>query len=199
VLCRCSTTGVGDQGLRRSRGPSAAWGALHPSARAGNLSAGLDPGHHPHAVVQRLLRQRRAGYPALFARYFDARLLDVPRFRRGRVERRRRASAPSWGRTTAPDESRNVGHCVAARWCVVAAGAGGIYGLLKERWPGKKNVLRRTCTAQLWAGPGEGRHVEVWGYDSRQRSAVSVAAGRLAGGSRWPALFSPAVGSSARS
>jgi hypothetical protein len=36
-----------------------------------------------------------------------------------------------------------------------------------------KNLLRRTCTVQLWAGPREGRHVEVWGNDSRQPSALS--------------------------
>jgi hypothetical protein len=47
-----------------------------------------------------------------------------------------------------------------------------------------KTLRRRTCTVQLWARPRDGRHVEVWGNDSHQPSAVSLAVGRLVGGSR---------------
>ena len=63
MLCRCSTTGVGDQELPRSRGPPAAWGAPHPSARAGDLSAGLDPGHHAHTVGHAEARPTRGRLP----------------------------------------------------------------------------------------------------------------------------------------
>jgi hypothetical protein len=87
--------------------------------------------------VQRLLRQHRACHPALFVRYFDARLLDVPLFRaRPRAAPPEGVSALQGPDDRAPNEPRNVDRCMAARWCVVAATPGGIYGLLKERWPG---------------------------------------------------------------
>ena len=81
-------------------------------------------------------------HPAIFGRYFDPRLLDVPLFRlrpRGDAARRRdRAAARTTERE--PGEPKAVDAIQAARWCVVAATPGGIYG-------SSRTAGRRSCSA----------------------------------------------------
>lgn len=75
-------------------------------------------------------------HPAIFARHFDPRLLDIPLYRlrpRGEVQT---------GIIGVPrDDDREKGTPRAwetiegSTWCVVASTPGGVYGLVKERWP----------------------------------------------------------------
>jgi len=86
--------------------------------------------------VQRLLEKISVRHPVIFRQYFDYALLHIPLFRlrpRGEVVE---------GITPLPkDDERQSGipkaieMIEADQWGVVAATPGGIYGLLKERWP----------------------------------------------------------------
>jgi hypothetical protein len=86
--------------------------------------------------VHRLLRRVSEEHSALFAAYFDARLLDVPLFRV------RPRQTPPDGIVALPrDDERPTGaapavdRITAVRWCVVATPPAGIRGIIKDRWP----------------------------------------------------------------
>jgi hypothetical protein len=85
--------------------------------------------------VQRLLRGLATTHPAIVAEYLDPRLLDVPLFRL-----RPRGEVPDGVVALPKDAERGSGQLKAvdaiqaARWGVVAATPGGIYGLVRERW-----------------------------------------------------------------
>ncbi len=88
------------------------------------------------ATVRAMLRGFAATHPEIFAAYFDPRLLDVPLFRL-----RPRGEVPCGVVALPKDDERGPGapraieSIEASRWGVVAATPGGVYGLIKERWP----------------------------------------------------------------
>ena len=86
--------------------------------------------------AQRRLGSLRDGHRALFDRYFDARLLEVPLFRaapRGEVADGVEALPRKDGTPKGtPVALRRI---EAARRCVVAGTPGGVYGMVKDRWP----------------------------------------------------------------
>jgi hypothetical protein len=86
--------------------------------------------------VREKLRELRAADPKLFAKHFDARLLDVPLYR---VAPR---DLPPEGVIHLPkddekqdDEDYNADVIQGSEWAVVGATPGGIYGMLKKKWP----------------------------------------------------------------
>ena len=90
------------------------------------------------ARVGATLRALHERAPAICARYFDPRLLDLPLLR----VRPRGAVPPGvvalWGKEDAgkvPGSARMADAIVAARWCVVASPPGRTYNVLRERWP----------------------------------------------------------------
>lgn len=94
------------------------------------------------------LRQVREADPALFARFFDARLLDdVPLFRaaprrpvpEGAIALPKGHNTGTRGRASNADRIRK--HC----WCVVAATPGGVYGLYEDRWTRKTFAAKEHC------------------------------------------------------
>ncbi len=90
------------------------------------------------ARAQGQLRALFAAQPALCEQFFDRRLLDVPLFRIMPRDTPAAAITPLWKK----DDVRNrtgqkiADALVAARWCVVAATPGRIYGAITERWKG---------------------------------------------------------------
>ncbi len=86
--------------------------------------------------VRELLRGWAVIHPELFAAYFDPRLLEAPLFRI-----RPRGAVPVGVIPLPKDADREPGtpkaieSIEASRWGVVAAPPGGIYGLIKDRWP----------------------------------------------------------------
>ncbi len=85
--------------------------------------------------VQQLLRDLWVRHPDIMAEYIDRRLLDTPLYRA-----RPRGGVPDGVVTLrraeerGVDEPRNVDAVLSARWLVVAATPGAIYGMVKERW-----------------------------------------------------------------
>gem|GEM_PF-347170 len=87
-------------------------------------------------AVQVRLREVSVTFPVLFAKHFDARLLDVPLFR----VRPRGASPPEAiplyrHQDRPPGQPKPVDAINKARWCVVAVTPGGTYDLVREKWP----------------------------------------------------------------
>lgn len=88
--------------------------------------------------VQMALGALALAQPAIFADHFDARLLTLPLFRL-----QPRAEPPPGVTALAREEEkpkgarRNADIVADARWCIVAATPGGIYQLVKKRWPGQ--------------------------------------------------------------
>jgi hypothetical protein len=90
--------------------------------------------------VREKLRELRAADPKEFARHFDARLLDVPLYRVAPHD------PPPAGvihllkdDEKEDDEGYNADVIQEAEWAVIAATPGGVYGMLKKKWP--KNVF----------------------------------------------------------
>jgi len=90
--------------------------------------------------AQRKLQQLKVQNPDLFGRYFDARLLDVLLYRIAPKD------PPPDGivglgkdRDKDDGEAGNVETVEQHEWVVVGATPGGIYGMLKARWP--KNIF----------------------------------------------------------
>src|SRR5262249_36303328 len=90
--------------------------------------------------VQTRLRELQTADPKLFARHFDARLLDVPLYRvapndpppDGVILLTKDAEKDN-------DEDYNADVIREHPWAVVAVTPGGSYGMLKQKWP--KNVF----------------------------------------------------------
>ena len=80
-------------------------------------------------VRQELKKLRRAD-PALFRKHFDARLLDVPLFRMAPRE-----PPPKGVATLEKGDPDNADELQRHRWCITAVTPGGVYRLLKDRWP----------------------------------------------------------------
>lgn len=87
--------------------------------------------------AQHHLREWSEHYPAIFADYFDPRLLTVPLYR---ISPRH----PKEGITPLPkasekeEEAPHSADAVAAqRWCVIGGTPGGIYTMIKDRWSNK--------------------------------------------------------------
>jgi hypothetical protein len=86
--------------------------------------------------VRERLRALQAKSPGLFGQYFDPRLLDVPLLRvapadpppEGVVGLRKDAEKDR-------DEDYNADLIAGPTWCVVGLTPGGIYGMLKAKWP----------------------------------------------------------------
>jgi hypothetical protein len=96
-------------------------------------------------AVQMKIRAIAAHHPAVFAAYFDARVLDVPLFR-GTP----RGATPDGVIPLPRDNERPKGTARAADaieehpWCIVAATPGGIYRIVKDRW-GKEMLGHSGC------------------------------------------------------
>jgi hypothetical protein len=90
--------------------------------------------------VQQKLRELQAAKPKLFAKHFDARLLEVPLFRIAPKD-----STPDGVIPLAKDGEKEKGEDYNAdmieehSWAVVATTPGGTYGMLKGKWP--KNIF----------------------------------------------------------
>jgi len=97
-------------------------------------------------ALAKLRRVRRAD-PALFARFFDERLLDVPLFRAApRVPVPDGVAAlPKGHNTGTKGRASNADRIWAQRWGVVAATPGGVYGLYDGRWTRKTFALKEHC------------------------------------------------------
>jgi len=92
------------------------------------------------AAAQDLLRRWQAERPAVFATYFDARLLDTPLYRfaprpgaaaQGIVHLYKKGAAPDDAPRDAP---LAVDALLRERWCVVGATPGGAYRMIKDAW-----------------------------------------------------------------
>jgi len=87
-------------------------------------------------AMQEKLRALRAADKKLFAKHFDARLLDVPLYRvapndpppAGVVHLQKDAEKQ-------PGEGKNADIIQESLWAVVAVTPGGTYGMLKRKWP----------------------------------------------------------------
>ncbi len=86
--------------------------------------------------VQEKLRELRDADPKLFRKHFDARLLDVPLFRVAPHD------PPPAGVVhllkddeKEQDEDYNADVIVEPEWAVVGITPGGVYGMLKKKWP----------------------------------------------------------------
>jgi len=113
------------------------------------------------ATVRERLRLLRLREPEIFARYFDARILDIPLFRVEPTAEQRegitilsRASRGKGsehdGSAPAPpagDEPKVYERIAAARHCIVAAPPGKVYSVLKERF--EKNIFGHELCACL--------------------------------------------------
>ncbi|HEU5327935.1 MAG TPA: AAA domain-containing protein [Thermomicrobiales bacterium] len=94
------------------------------------------------AAVQARLRAFHAEQPALWARYFDDRLLDVPLFRL-RPRQELTGVMPLYKRDDrhkTPGQPLMADALLAARWCVAGATPGGVYSAISERW-GTKSLF----------------------------------------------------------
>jgi hypothetical protein len=90
--------------------------------------------------VREKLRELRAANPKLFDRYFDARLLDVPLYRLAPNDPPPEGVIPlTKDAEKDNDEDYNADLIEELPWAVVAATPGGIYGMLKQKWP--KNIF----------------------------------------------------------
>jgi hypothetical protein len=90
--------------------------------------------------VREKLRELRAADPKLFAKHFDARLLDVPLYRVAPHD------PPPDGvihllkdDEKGDDEDYNADVIQESEWAVVGTTPGGVYGMLKKKWP--KNIF----------------------------------------------------------
>jgi hypothetical protein len=87
-------------------------------------------------AVREKLKELRGKSPGLFGQYFDERLLDVPLFRLAPNE-----PPPDGVIGLAKDaekdgaEDYNADLIARPSWCVVGVTPGGVYGMLKARWP----------------------------------------------------------------
>jgi hypothetical protein len=86
--------------------------------------------------VQQKLRDLRAADPKLFAKHFDLRLLEVPLYRVAPHD------PPPAGVVHLPKDGEredaaafNADEVLASQWAVVGATPGGVYGMLKKKWP----------------------------------------------------------------
>ena len=86
--------------------------------------------------VREKLRELRGKSPGLFGQYFDGRLLDVPLFRVASND------PPPDGvmglvKDAGKDKSEDYNADVIAgpTWCVAGVTPGGVYGMLKAKWP----------------------------------------------------------------
>jgi hypothetical protein len=86
--------------------------------------------------VREKLRDLRAKSPGLFAQYFDERLLTVPLFRVAPKE------PPPDGITRLEKDADqekgaeyNADRITGPAWCVVGITPGGVYGMMKAKWP----------------------------------------------------------------
>jgi hypothetical protein len=80
--------------------------------------------------VRQELRRMQGADPALFRRHFDARLLDVPIFRMAP-----RQPPPEGVEPLEKGTASNADAVQRHRWVVTAVTPGGVYRLLKDRWP----------------------------------------------------------------
>ena len=91
-------------------------------------------------AVQEKLRELRAADPKLFGEHCDARLLDVPLYRVAPHD------PPPAGVVHLPkddekadDAGYNADVIQESEWAVIATTPGGVYGMLKKKWP--KNIF----------------------------------------------------------
>lgn len=85
--------------------------------------------------VQNKLRSLQASHPDIFARYIDARLVDIPLFRvQPREVLPEGVRALNKAKLRGPDEGKTWDEIVQEPRCSVAVTPGGTYRLVKERW-----------------------------------------------------------------
>ncbi len=96
-------------------------------------------------LVRETLGDIAARHPAIFARYFDARLLDVPLFRTTPREAPPDGVIPLPRDTERPKGTPRAADAIEAQpWCIVAATPGGVYRIVKDRW-GKEMLGHGGC------------------------------------------------------
>ncbi len=89
--------------------------------------------------VREKLRELRAADPKLFAKHFDARLLDVPLYRVAPHDPPPDGVVHLLKDDEKEDEGYNADVIQESEWAVVGTTPGGVYGMLKKKWP--KNVF----------------------------------------------------------
>jgi superfamily I DNA and/or RNA helicase len=87
--------------------------------------------------VQRKLRALQASHPAIFAHYFDERMLTVPLFRVAPRQVHEGIMPLRKERDKEKGEPPNADIIALNGWCVVAATPGGIYATIKDKWGNK--------------------------------------------------------------
>jgi hypothetical protein len=86
--------------------------------------------------VREKLRDLRAKSPGLFAQYFDERLLSVPLFRVAPKEPPPDGVTPlEKDADQEKGEEYNADRITELAWCVVGITPGGVYGMVKAKWP----------------------------------------------------------------
>jgi len=117
------------QGAMRDGRPCRAFLTCHTHAAIDVLIANV-------VKVKEKLRELRAAKPKLFAKHFDARLLDVPLYRVSPNDLPPAGVTPLAKDTEkGNDEEFNADIIREHEWVVVGVTAGGTYQLLKQRWP----------------------------------------------------------------